>query len=206
MRGSTVLRQADDVHEQADADLGDQAGKTNHALPSVDDRAPDTPGKRAGADACAREDTPRHPPRLADLRRIVVLRALKLGDMLCAVPALRALRHAAPNAQITLIGLPWAQAFARRFACYVDHFIALPGFPGMPEQACNPCDLPPFLATVQAQRFELAIQLHGSGPGSNILTALLGAGACVGFAREDDGAAHTGMAGAGTCATCLAWL
>src|SRR5690606_18308933 len=114
-------------------------------------------------------------------QNIAVFRALQLGDMLCSVPALRALRQALPNAHITLIGLPNATGFVQRFSRYLDHLMVFPGMPGMPEQAARPEALPSFYATARARRFDLAIQLHGSGGLTNAIVHQLGARHCAGF-------------------------
>lgn len=114
--------------------------------------------------------------------RILILRALPgLGDMLCLVPALRALRAALPEAHISLLGLPQAQSFVDRFGSYIDKLIDFPGFPGLPE--CPPVvqQLPAFFTYMHQQQFDLALQMHGSGITTNSLLVLLGATTTGGF-------------------------
>lgn len=117
------------------------------------------------------------------IQSVVVFRALHLGDMLCAVPALRALRTALPTAHITLVGLPWAAQFAHRFPAYLDEFLPFPGHPLLPEQTVHNDELPPFYATVCAREFCLAVQLHGCGDIANHIVAGFGATAMAGHCR-----------------------
>lgn len=117
--------------------------------------------------------------------RVVIVRALRLGDLLCAVPAFRALRRALPRARITLIGLPLAREFVARCP-FIDDYAEFPGYPGIADQPVDPARTLAFLQQMQAAHLDLAIQLHGSGVFSNPFTRLLGARRTVGFVREGE--------------------
>jgi ADP-heptose:LPS heptosyltransferase len=122
----------------------------------------------------------------ADIKKIIVFRALQLGDMLCHIPTMRALRHAYPNASITLAGLPWAKSFTERFNTYFDDFIWFPGYPGLPEQPVDPVLFASFLNKVQNRHFDLALQMQGNGTIVNAIVALFEAHYAAGFFHPGD--------------------
>jgi ADP-heptose:LPS heptosyltransferase len=114
-------------------------------------------------------------------KKIAVFRALQLGDMLCSVPALRALRNSYPEAEISLLGLPWAGSFTERFSHYLDRFIHFPGFPGLPEQPFNEASWKDFETLMQAEQFDLILQMQGNGSIVNEMLEKLNAGPVAGF-------------------------
>lgn len=122
---------------------------------------------------------------LPERPKVLVLRALPgLGDWLCAVPTLRALRRRFPEGSIHLVGLEATRHLAERFGDYVDSFHPFPGWPGLPERRPDIRRIPAFLSDLQALEADLAIQLHGAGDRTNEITELFGARAVAGFYRS----------------------
>ena len=113
-------------------------------------------------------------------RRIAIFRAIFLGDLLCSLPAFRALRLAYPEAEITLIGLPWAREFVERVP-YLDHFEEFCGHPGIMEVPYDAAHAAAGLARARAADYDVAIQMHGNGHISNGFVASLGARLSLGF-------------------------
>lgn len=91
---------------------------------------------------------------------MLVLRALKLGDLLVAVPALTGLRRAYPDHRIVLATTGWLRPVVDLVPA-VDELLPTPGL-------SQPLDIP-------AGVVDLAVNLHGRGPESGTLVAALDA-------------------------------
>lgn len=149
---------------------------------------------------------PSHPLLASHMRRIVLFRALYLGDLLLTLPALRALRRRYPRAEISLISLPWAAEFAARLPELIDRFVPFAGYPGLIELPYDPERTAAFLAEQQAHGYDLAMQMHGDGSSSNGLVAQLGARVSVGFARPCDTRLDAGLPYVAKRHELLRWL
>jgi len=97
------------------------------------------------------------------IEKIGIFRALQLGDLLCCTPAFRALRYAFLNAEITLIGLPWAASLVDRYPSYFDRFLHFPGYTGLPEQPDDPYAFDNFQKIMRKEKFDLLLQMQGNG-------------------------------------------
>lgn len=128
-----------------------------------------------------------------EIKKIGVFRALQLGDMLCVIPAIRALRSAYPDAEIILLGLPWAKSFTERFSQYFDGFIRFPGYPGLPEQHFDDDAYQQFLIDINHEKFDLILQMQGNGSIVNEMIAQYGAKHTAGYKLKGHYAPDNGL-------------
>lgn len=95
---------------------------------------------------------------------LVALRTLKLGDLLVAIPAIKALRRAFPTHRLVLAVPGWLEPIVD----LIDGVDALLPTPGLDD----PLPLP-------RGRVDVAVNLHGSGPESRGVLDALGAGLTI---------------------------
>jgi ADP-heptose:LPS heptosyltransferase len=104
-----------------------------------------------------------------------------LGDLLCTVPALRALRAHLPRAHIALV--TWAEMapVVERMRSWVDELVAFPGDPGIPERPPDKAAIEPFYAAMRERRWDVALQAYGARTAANAVTTRFGARHTGGF-------------------------
>lgn len=117
------------------------------------------------------------------IRRVAVVRLrVGLGDLLCGMPALRALRQTRPDIMVSLITWPEMAPIVARMADYVDELLPFPGAPGIPERSPIPGKWKPFLDAALDREFDLSLQCYGDNPAANAVSEALGARLVGGFA------------------------
>jgi len=125
--------------------------------------------------------------RVAGVRRIAVLRANGLGDLMFALPALDALRAAYPQAELTLLGSAWHHDFLAGRPGPVDRVEVVPASAGVrvDAPAATEAELEAFFAAQRGRGYDLAFQLHGGGASSNPFVTRLGARRTYGLRDVD---------------------
>jgi ADP-heptose:LPS heptosyltransferase len=111
---------------------------------------------------------------------------LFLGDMLCVIPVVRAIRAYYPDAHITLIGLSWQEDLVKRFDRYFNDFIEFPGWPGLPEKPYDAAECLRFTVEMQKKKFDLVLQMQGNGILTNSMCLLWNAGITTGLRKPGD--------------------
>lgn len=123
-----------------------------------------------------------------EVRKIAVLRNNGIGDFIFSLPALEALRQAYPGAEIVLLAQDWHANFLRGRpgpVYRVEVIPAMEGFDLLPGQQIDPEEVEAFFKRMQAESFDLAIQVHGGGRYSNPFVKRLGARITAGSRTPD---------------------
>ena len=119
------------------------------------------------------------PERVENVRKIAVLRAGGLGDLVFTLPALGALREAYQGAELTLLGGPLQTELLFGRSEPVERAITVPPSTGVngPDTGVDEDakELEQFFARMREERFDLALQMHGGGGYSNPFVRRLGA-------------------------------
>lgn len=118
-----------------------------------------------------------------NIEKIAIFRALQLGDILCAMPAIKAIREFYPEAQMIFIGLAHTQSLIERFKC-IDEFVAFPGYPGLPEQEFDQVGFEVFVNQMREKEIDLLFQLQGNGSVVYEFLNMLGVKRVVGFCEK----------------------
>ncbi len=105
--------------------------------------------------------------------RVVILRALGLGDLLTAVPALRAIAADFPGHERLLVAPRWLEPLVALLGGAVDAVLHAEGRDEPPAQLPGP-----------ARHADVAINLHGRGPQSHAALLAAAPGRIIAFASE----------------------
>lgn len=123
-----------------------------------------------------------------DIKKIAVLRANALGDLMFVLPALEALKKKFPKAELVYLGNEWHKTFLENRPGPVDRVVVVPKCQGIPhesDQVENEAEVNAFFRSMQEEQFDIAFQMHGGGKHSNPFVKKLGAKLTIGLQAAD---------------------
>jgi ADP-heptose:LPS heptosyltransferase len=125
--------------------------------------------------------------RLGGVAKIAILRPNAVGDFVFALPALHALKHAYPDAELVFLGKAWHADFLEGRPGPVDRVVVLPPIPGVGAAVDEPVDeqaVACFVERMRGEGFDIVLQMYGGGRYSNPFVMRMEARLTVG-ARAD---------------------
>jgi ADP-heptose:LPS heptosyltransferase len=126
--------------------------------------------------------------RLVSPRKIAVLHAKALGDLIVTLPALTAIKQTYPEAELTLLTQGWIKEFLSGRQLPVDRIITLPSLSGLKDtpagkgrssngshEELDSPELKRFFKVAKAEAFDAALHMQGDGEFANPILRRLGA-------------------------------
>lgn len=127
------------------------------------------------------------PVRLHGVTKIAVLRPNAVGDFVFALPALHALKHAYPDAELVFLGKAWHAGFLQGRPGPVDRVVVMPPVPGVGaplDAVADGAAVERFVDCMCGERFDIVAQMFGGGRYSNPFAMRLGARVTIGARAE----------------------
>lgn len=115
------------------------------------------------------------------------MNAKAAGEFMFMLPAIQSVKDAYPDAEIILLAKPWHKEFFDGRPGPINRTVVMPPMPGLVlpgETFASSDEVEAFFPTMQAERFDVALQLHGPGEHANPVVARLGAALTVGCHGE----------------------
>jgi ADP-heptose:LPS heptosyltransferase len=124
---------------------------------------------------------------ISDVKKIAVLRALVLGDLIFILPALEALHHTYPEAEIVYLSRPWAADFVQGRIPGVSRVVTFRSSPYDYEDLgflIHPEDAGWFFPQMRDEHFDIAISMQGGGLNSNPFVQRLNSRVSIGSREQ----------------------
>lgn len=120
------------------------------------------------------------------VKKIAVLRANALGDLILSLPSFEALKKSLPEAEVVLLGRNSHVKFYQGLIGPIDRIIPIPSSIKFDETILISSDeRDSFISELQREEFDIAIQLHGGGRFTNAFIQMIRAKKTIGAKTPD---------------------